>query len=70
MKSNTRFSINQNETSYNNSFRDDLKELKSDLDIEYDSLTQFENRYQFKCNLDLHLNVKDNVIGKIVFVNT
>ena len=46
------------------------EKFKSDLEIEYDSLSQFENRYQFKCNLDLHLNVKDNVIGKIVFVNT
>lgn len=53
-----------------NAYRENIKKLKSDLDLEYDNLSNFENKCQFKCNVDLHLNVKDNVIGKIVLADT
>ncbi len=44
----------------------ELNSLKSELDNEFSHLSMLTSMLEFKCNLDLHLNVKDNLIGKII----
>ena len=51
------------------SFKNELNNLQSELDYEFSKLSKFTSIFEFECNLDLHFNVKDNLIGKIIMVN-
>ncbi len=60
--------LNHNNHLNESELKTDLKEIIYEINNNLiNCLLQLNNKYEFKCNLDLHVNVKDNLIGHILW---